>query len=638
MKRGYACLIGAALLAATACKQSPEKMAGAQKTIGQLKLFDATPQPGETLKLQFAAKDSADKPEDFSGYYYVLTNGKSYAYDIAMIADAAGWEGEIKIPDSAQAIAFNFAVGDEFLNHDKQGYAQVLFDQEGKVLPDAWGNVAAFHNHYDRLFSLETPSDSLLAWYQKSIAAKGEGVDLWKGAYGELLYDDNKTAGKAFLEQSLTQYTQSKTPSLEAYQNMIRFYGLLRQQDKQDSIIKIASEKYPKSKLAQQAYAVKFNAASDLKTKTQIFKTYQEKVGIPGDYEDFMLRSLAKAAQDAGDMDLYNTYIKQLSNPAAIASAYNNLAWELAESGKDIDQAVSYAKQAVALVDPTTNKEKVDYLSEQQYDQRLGRMQQSYADTYAYALFKKGDLKAAITQQKLAVGEGLSPDINERYIKYLTKAEDYKTVLAQGADFIAEGASTDTIKIDFKKAYLAVKGSDKGYAEKLADLEKQAHEKLVAEVKAQLFSKSAPKLALTDAEGNAVTLADMKGKVVILDFWATWCGPCRASFPGMQQAVDYYKDNDQVQFYFVNTFQREPKEARHKKVENFISTNKYTFDILYDKNANNNFPTAEGFGITGIPTKVVIDKEGNWRFTKVGYGGSASNLVNELKVIVQLLQ
>src|SRR5690554_335086 len=65
-------------------------------------------------------------------------------------------------------------------------------------------------------------------------------------------------------------------------------------------------------------------------------------------------------------------------------------------------------------------------------------------------------------------------------------------------------------------------------------------------------SAPAPDFVLKDLDGNTVSLKDQKDKVVILDFWATWCGPCIQSFPSMQTAIDLYKNDPNVVFLFIN--------------------------------------------------------------------------------------
>jgi thiol-disulfide isomerase/thioredoxin len=112
--------------------------------------------------------------------------------------------------------------------------------------------------------------------------------------------------------------------------------------------------------------------------------------------------------------------------------------------------------------------------------------------------------------------------------------------------------------------------------------------------------------ALTDIEGKKVQLSDFKGKVVVLDFWATWCGPCRASFPYMQKMVQKYKGKP-VAFLFINTGENTTPDETVQIASKFITEKKYDFNVLFDFEKE----VSEKYQIKGIPTKIIIGKDGN---------------------------
>jgi thiol-disulfide isomerase/thioredoxin len=137
----------------------------------------------------------------------------------------------------------------------------------------------------------------------------------------------------------------------------------------------------------------------------------------------------------------------------------------------------------------------------------------------------------------------------------------------------------------------------------------------------------APEFDLVDLEGKSVKLADLRGKKVIIDFWATWCGPCIMSFPGMKQAMDKYKDRDDVKFLFVNTFERVGTDEWEGTVANFIK--RKGFDYL-NPVLDIGSETALSYGVEGIPAKFCIGPDGKIVQKSTGYMGSSEAVFKEM--------
>ena len=129
---------------------------------------------------------------------------------------------------------------------------------------------------------------------------------------------------------------------------------------------------------------------------------------------------------------------------------------------------------------------------------------------------------------------------------------------------------------------------------------------------------------LEDLEGSAVNLRDFQGKVVLLNFWATWCGPCRYEMPAMEKLWQKFKEED---FVILAVDLREGKE----KASSFIKENGYTFLVLLDSRGR----VAHTYGIRAIPTTYLVDPEG--RIIGRALGGRNWASEDAFKLIEHLL-
>ncbi|PKP07784.1 MAG: hypothetical protein CVU10_07940 [Bacteroidetes bacterium HGW-Bacteroidetes-5] len=150
-------------------------------------------------------------------------------------------------------------------------------------------------------------------------------------------------------------------------------------------------------------------------------------------------------------------------------------------------------------------------------------------------------------------------------------------------------------------------------------------------------NEAAPDFSLVNIDGKTVKLSDLKGKTVILDFWATWCGPCRASFPAMQQLVDYYKPNPDIVFLFIDTFEGNTGGTTVDKMrpgaKKVMEEKNFSFNVLFDAGDE----VAAKYKVKSIPAKFVIDKNGIMRYKAVG-SGIYSHLVDEMVAMIKAVQ
>jgi peroxiredoxin len=135
----------------------------------------------------------------------------------------------------------------------------------------------------------------------------------------------------------------------------------------------------------------------------------------------------------------------------------------------------------------------------------------------------------------------------------------------------------------------------------------------------------APAFQLRSSANTELSLNDLKGQVVLINFWASWCGPCRQEMPVLEQLYRKYKSAG-VTLLGVNV---EPKTA---DAEGFLKSTPVSFPILFDPDSK----VSRLYEVSGMPSTVILDRSGKIRFVHQGYKpGEESEYLDQIRTLVR---
>lgn len=334
-------------------------------------------------------------------------------------------------------------------------------------------------------------------------------------------------------------------------------------------------------------------------------------------------RELYKTAVEQRDRNRTIKYAEVLvtSNPSDV-DVLTTLITQLRErrGEGDLQKALVYSEKVVKEIEAIVNAGlRPRRLSQAQWNDRKDKgMASVYLlrgkvnadlnnDSAAQSDFQKSFKLAKLAGAAIALGElAEKRKDTEQALDYFTQA----FVIAQVTD---EQVDEKMLRRRLSQLHAAKYGTETGLGDKVLktyDIFSKEREEYLAKLEGPSINAGLTdplQFRLTKVDGSQVRLSDYRGKVIVVNFWATWCGPCLTEMPLLEKAMEKYKNDTEVVFLALST------DEERDDVAPFIKQHKFKLPIAFAETLN------DLYRVNSIPTTIIFNRNGEISFRQAGF-------------------
>lgn len=579
----------------------------------------ARPERGQTVEIKF---HPTGKVSGTPTLVFSYSNFFEMPVNVPLTQDGDSWKMSFVVPRYAKYASFYVRTPDSIYK-PQVGHNELVFYKDGKPV---------FDTYLYKAYSLQgqfgkdiPPSISARRLYEEELKLHPDNYAAKLRLFMAKMNDDKPNAAVYRREalQTVTNKLNENPTNMGNINQVTMGYLILNENARIDTLKAMLLAKYPASEVA-----FEFMYEDAYKTKNEDERA-KKMEGLLKKYADKEARTLSGVHQH-----LFDYYAKKKDLKRTIAHArevaylenpwrpreLKNMAQTLADNNLALDSAEKYARIALKQVDDYPFGV-VRYFPEYGYipgyvDNKSALVKAETGNLeslLAYIHAKQGKVSLAAQEFESAKSKTNSMEMYKHLAFFHEQQKKYELAFADYRSMLLQLPTDSALRAGFKRNYMAKNGSEAGYTEVLSKMLADWELANLPAFKKTKLNKPAPELtALLDMNGKLVNPSELKGKVLVIDFWATWCVPCIEGFPYMQKVYERFKNNPEVVFLITNSGSKNTLGD----AQEWVKKNHFTFPFYY-----NDRSLAEAFGINTIPSTFVIDQSGKIQYRTVGFEG-----------------